>query len=159
MVRAVVGGDGAGEFARDDAFARPTVDKDEVAVGMTGKNVAQRVFVDAAVADDGNAVVGDRCAVVAGEDVAQDDADRCASAGKRDQRRRRAVFGGNQRGKAQTVGSEAGIVLRAGVMKEREVGSARRVFGREHFAVVLLPALDERFFGGGIGNRREFDGF
>ena len=49
--------------------------------------------------------------------------------------------------------------MRAGVMKEREVGSARRVFGREHFAVMFLPALDERFFGGGVGNWHEFDGF
>ena len=62
-------------------------------------------------------------------------------------------------GKLAAVSGHARLVLRAGGAEELKVARAGRVFGRKHLAVMLLPALDERFFGGCIGDGRQLDGF
>ena len=103
--------------------------------------------------------MGDRCAVVAAEKGAQDDADWRTGARQRDECRRAVVLRSNVGGKLAAVSGHARLVLRAGGAEELKVTRAGRIFGREHFAVMLLPALDERFFGGGVGDGRQLDGF
>ena len=62
-------------------------------------------------------------------------------------------------GKLAAVSGHARLVLRAGGAEELKVARAGWIFGREHFAVMLLPALDERFFDGCVGDGRQLDGF
>ena len=123
------------------------------------EDVAQGAHVDAAIADDRDAVMGDGGAVVAAENGAQDDTDRRTGARQRDECGGAVVPRGNAGGEMLAVSGHARFVLCAGGAEELKVARAGRVFGREHFAVMLLAALDERFFDGGIGDGRQLDGF
>src|SRR5581483_4211337 len=100
-------------------------------------------LVDASVTDDRDRVMRHGSAEDLAEDASEEDADRGAGPGQRDEGDRAGTEDGEAAGEGEQVPGEAGFLTADGVVKDAEVERGGEFLGGDHFAVVTLAGLDE----------------